>query len=59
MAIYKIVGPHLVCGHEPGSTVDDDDLAGADVEHLIGAGHIEPVNTKAAKADPAPTTQED
>lgn len=57
MALYKIVGPLPVCGHEPGSTVGDDDLTGADVTHLIEAGHLEP--TKAVKADPAPITQED
>ena len=60
MTLYKIVGTHIVCGHEPGSTVGDDDLAGADVTHLIEAGHIEPISTpKATKADPAPITQED
>lgn len=58
MTTYKIVGPLNICGHEPGSTVGDDDLAGADVTHLIGAGHIEPI-TKANKAEPAPITQED
>lgn len=57
MALYKIVGSLPVCDHEPGSTVGDDDLTGADVTHLIEAGHLEP--TKATKAAPAPITQED
>ena len=59
MSIYKIVGTHRVCGHEPGCTVDVDELAGADVDHLIKAGHITPITTKATKATPAPTIQED
>lgn len=58
MTLYKIVGPLNICGHEPGSTVGDDDLAGADVGHLIETGHIEPIR-KATKADPAPVNQED
>ncbi len=57
MTIYKIVGPHRVADHEPGSTVTDVDLAGLNVTHLVEAGHIAP--TKAAKAEPAPTPQED
>lgn len=59
MSSYKIVGPHPVCGHEPGDVVKSDDLTGANVDHLIEAGHIAPVTTKAPKADTAPTTQED
>lgn len=62
MKTYKIVGTHRVCGHEPGCTVDVDELAGADVDHLIEAGHITPITpitTKATKATPAPTIQED
>ena len=59
MATYKIVGSCIVCGHEPGSVVKSDDLTGANVDHLLEAGHIAPVSTKAAPADTAPTTQED
>jgi len=57
VTVYKIVGPQRVAGHEPGSTVTDGDLAGLNVSHLIEAGHIAP--SKAAKAEPAPTNQED
>ena len=57
MTTYKIVGPHRVADHEPGSTVTDVDLAGLNVTHLIEAGHLAP--TKAAKAEPAPINQED
>jgi len=57
VTVYKIVGPQRVAGHEPGSTVTDGDLAGLNVPHLIEAGHIAPI--KAAKAEPAPTNQED
>lgn len=42
---YRIVGSRRVCGHEPGTTVDVDDLAAADVAHLISAGHIAPTRT--------------
>lgn len=43
MSKYKVVGPHAVCGHTPGSVVDVADLAGGDVAHLVNAGHVAPV----------------
>lgn len=49
--MYQIVGPHRVCGFEPGANVDEDDLSGADVAHLIAAGHIAP-SKKLPKAKP-------
>ena len=55
MTTYKIVGGHRVADREPGDILTTEDLAGLDVEHLIGAGHIQA--TKANKADA--TTQED
>lgn len=48
MSEYKIVGNHSVVGHESGSIITDDDLAGVNVQHLIDAGHITPVS-KATK----------
>jgi hypothetical protein len=41
--MYEVVGNHSVCGHAPGSIVDADGFDGADVAHLIAAGHIVPV----------------
>jgi hypothetical protein len=42
MSKFRIVGSHRVCGFAPGTTVDGDDLTGADVPHLIASGHIVP-----------------
>lgn len=42
---FEVVGNHTVCGFPPGSTVDEADLVGADVAHLIASGHIAPVVT--------------
>jgi hypothetical protein len=51
MDTFKIVGSHNVVGHEPGSVITSDDLAGIDTQHLIDVGHIEPTN-KSRKAEP-------
>lgn len=58
METYKIVGSHVVVGHEPGSVITSDDLVGVDVEHLISAGHIEPTS-KGRKAVEPINNQED
>lgn len=42
MAKFRIISNHRVCGHAPGSIVEDDELVGGDVAHLISAGHIAP-----------------
>lgn len=54
---YKIVGPLPVAGKQPGEDVTSDDLAGCDVEHLVGAGHLAPVS-KSTKAAPAADSKE-
>lgn len=43
MTKFRIVSNRTVCGHAPGSIVEDDDLIGGDVTHLERAGHIAPV----------------
>lgn len=43
MAKFRIISNHRVCGHAPGSIVEDDELVGGDVAHLMRAGHIAPV----------------
>lgn len=52
---FEVVGNHTVCGFTPGSTVDEDDLVGADVAHLIASGHLAPVSAQKKK----PTTADD
>lgn len=59
MNTYKIVGPLNVVGHEPGEIVNDDDLKGCDIEHLIGAGHLASTKSKTTKVESATSTQED
>lgn len=51
MATYRIVGHRRVAGHQPGETVTETELVGADVPALIAAGHLAPA--KAAKATSA------
>lgn len=50
MAKYEIISSKKVCGHAPGSIVDDDDLQHGNVVHLLKSGHIAPA--KAAKSAP-------
>ena len=50
MSKYRVCGPHMVCGHQPGDVVDVADLAGGDVAHLMSAGHIEPVKDRKPSA---------
>lgn len=51
MAKYRISSSRRVCGHAPGSIVEDHDLVGGDVAHLINAGHIVPVKS-GKRSDP-------
>jgi hypothetical protein len=46
---YKIIGSQKVANHEPGETISDDDLAGANIEALVAAGHLRPKTTRKAK----------
>ena len=65
MAKFKVVGPHKVAGVMPGGTLDDDDLQGANVAHLVSSGHIAPVKavkpapTKAVEAEETPETSDE
>lgn len=43
MAKFRIISNRRVCGFAPGEIVEDNDLVGADVAHLVDAGHIAPV----------------
>jgi len=54
MASYKIIGRHGIAGHAPGDTVSGDDLADVNVEHLIAAGHLQPVASASKKSAAAP-----
>ena len=49
---YKIIGTSKVANHEPGETITDDDLAGANIEALVASGHLRPkTKPKALKAE--------
>jgi hypothetical protein len=55
MAKYVITSNRIVCGHTPGSVVDDDDLRDGDVLHLLTSGHIAPHKaTRVAKKPDLP-----
>lgn len=57
MTTYLIVGPHRVCGAEPGELVDIDDDAHA--TYLIAAGHVVPAGSGGTEPPPDEgTTQE-
>jgi hypothetical protein len=61
---YEIIGSRSVAGFPPGSTLSSDDLAGANLETLLDAGHLAAVSTRAVKAtsaeaDEAEQSQED
>jgi hypothetical protein len=47
---YEITGTHKVCGHNPGDKVTADQLAGADIQHLIDGGHLQPIANKTPPA---------
>lgn len=48
MSKHKVIGNHTVAGVEPGGFVDSEseDLAGANIEALVAAGHLEDNTTK-------------
>ncbi len=56
---YVVAGSRRVAGHEPESTVTEDDLGDAPVEYLIAVGHL--AVAPAAKKAPAsvPETSEE
>jgi hypothetical protein len=43
---YEITSTHQVCGKNPGEVVTADELADADIQHLIDGGHLQPVKSK-------------
>jgi hypothetical protein len=49
---YKVLSGRLV-GHEPGDTVTEDELVGANVAALVAAGHLAAVDA------PTPDTSEE
>lgn len=57
MKQYKIVGSRKINGYLPGDIVSGSDLAASNIDHLIAAGHIEPV--KSGKLKTTVTAQVD
>ena len=58
MAKYTVSGRRAVAGHQPGETVDERDLVGANVAALVAGGHLVPLRSKPAskvEATPAET----
>jgi hypothetical protein len=45
MATYKIISDRLTVGKQ-GQTIDDDALAGANIQALVDGGHIAIVSAK-------------
>ena len=45
MATYKVVSDREVAGKHTGEMISDDDLAGANVDALIEAGHIQKIKS--------------
>jgi len=50
---YVVTGPFRVAGVEPGGLVTAAQLEGADIDHLVGAGHLAP--NRPVKAEQATT----
>lgn len=50
---YIVTGPFRVAGVEPGGTVTNEQLEGADINHLVDAGHLVP--NRPVKAEQATT----
>jgi hypothetical protein len=51
MASYKVISNRVV-GKKAGDAITDEELAGANIEALIEAGHLAPVNTKKKNDEP-------
>ena len=49
---YRVLSGRL--GFEAGSVVDDDDLAGCNIEALVQGGHLVPVSIARKSETPAP-----
>lgn len=47
---YKVVGNHTVAGVAPGGVVSSEELHGCNIGLLVEGGHLEIVQSKAAKA---------
>lgn len=50
MKQFKVVS-HRLANHPAGSTVSEDDLAGANVEALLDGGHIAEIGSKVTKKE--------
>lgn len=51
---FVVTGPFRVAGVEPGGIVTAAELEGANIDHLVAAGHLVP--NRPAKAEQATTT---
>ena len=54
---WTVTGPFVVAGVAPGGTVTAALLEGADINHLVAAGHLTPT-ARPVKADKATDTKE-
>ena len=48
---YLIAGPLQVADKNPGSILDESDLAGCNIPALIEAGHLSPIKVKPSKEE--------
>jgi hypothetical protein len=54
---FLVTGSRPVAGKNPGATVHETDLAGANIDALVSAGHLTPT-PKTPKADKAEAPKE-
>ena len=50
MGKYRVIGNHSVAGVPPGEVVSSEELHGCNIGALVEGGHLEIVQSKAAKA---------
>jgi hypothetical protein len=50
MTQFKVVS-HKMAHHKQGDTVDENDLAGANIQALLEGGHIAEIGSKVSKKD--------
>lgn len=50
MATYKVIADNIA-GKNPGDSITDEELEGANIEALLDSGHITKTNNKKAEAE--------
>ena len=58
MSKYKIEGARPVADRAPGETISETDLADANIDALVEAGHLVPVASATSKKTADPNIEE-